>query len=150
MPISVPFTGGCACGAIRYECSAEPVMSFNCHCRDCQRASGSAFAANVYVPAPAFTFTKGEPQYYSVPGLNGNMHRGFCSACGSPIAVKGDAFPDLMGVSGASLDDPSGLEPTANTWMSGAQPWDYLNPDIPRYEHQPTEEEFHALLASRD
>lgn len=43
MPVSVPFTGGCACGAIRSDCSAAPLLVWKCHCRDCQRATGSAF-----------------------------------------------------------------------------------------------------------
>ena len=71
MPISVPFTGGCACGAIRYECSCEPLLCWKCHCRDCQRSSGSAFAVVVIVPATAFKFTKGEPNYYAVKGKSG-------------------------------------------------------------------------------
>lgn len=50
----VPFSGGCACGAIRYECSGEPLASLNGHCRDCQRASGSAFAAILIAPPPLF------------------------------------------------------------------------------------------------
>ncbi len=58
------FSGGCACGAIRYECNAESITMFNCHCRDCQRASGSAFSAVVYVPAKAVKITKGSPRYY--------------------------------------------------------------------------------------
>jgi len=58
------FTGGCACGAIRYEVTAEPIVMFNCHCRDCQRATGTAFSAVVYVPAKAFKITKGSPRYY--------------------------------------------------------------------------------------
>ena len=64
MSISVPFTGGCACGAIRYECSAEPVLSFNCYCRDCQRATGSAHAAVLLVPKDALRLTQGTPTYY--------------------------------------------------------------------------------------
>lgn len=61
MPVSTPFTGGCACGAIRYECSAEPLMSLNCHCRDCQRATGSAYNTVVGVPAAQVQFTQGSP-----------------------------------------------------------------------------------------
>ncbi|PYK62656.1 MAG: aldehyde-activating protein, partial [Verrucomicrobia bacterium] len=45
------FTGGCTCGAIRYECTAEPIVMFNCHCRDCQRGSGGPYTGVVYVPA---------------------------------------------------------------------------------------------------
>ncbi len=150
MPISVPFSGGCACGAIRYECSAEPLLTWKCHCRDCQRSTGSAFVGVVFVPAAALTLTKGNPKYYVVKGESGNtVRRGFCPDCGSPVIAKGDAFPDFQGVAVASLDDPSGVEPAADIWTASAQPWDYMNPALPKYEHQPTEEEFQALLASR-
>ena len=65
--MSVPFSGGCACGTIRYECSAAPpYLSANSHCRDCQRASGSAFAALLIVPLAAFALTRGDPKYYRV------------------------------------------------------------------------------------
>jgi hypothetical protein len=63
--MAVPFSGGCACGAIRYQCSAEPAFSWNCHCRDCQRASGSAFCPVLYVPRAALTIT-GQSRYYDV------------------------------------------------------------------------------------
>lgn len=70
MPI--PFTGGCICGAIRYECSAEPIFTGNCHCRDCQRATGSAFAPNVFAPCTAVTIT-GDVKYYDVKGDSGHI-----------------------------------------------------------------------------
>lgn len=150
MPVSVPFTGGCACGAVRYKCSAAPLLVWKCHCRTCQQATGSAFNLNVIVLASALTFTKGEPTYYVVTGGSGsNLYRGFCPMCGSPLGGKGDTFPGMRGVSGASLDDPSELEPVADIWTASAQPWDYLDPQTPKYEKQPTPDEFAALLAPR-
>jgi hypothetical protein len=60
-------SGGCACGAIHYECNADPVIMLNCHCRDCQRASGSAYAAVVVVPKAAVQM-RGKPRYHKVVG----------------------------------------------------------------------------------
>jgi hypothetical protein len=54
-----PFSDGCACGVIRYKCTAEPLLSLNCHCRDCQRETGSAFAPILVVHKTAFTLTHG-------------------------------------------------------------------------------------------
>jgi len=59
-----PFSGGCACCAIRYTCSAEPRYMGNCHCRDCQRATGSAYFAAVLVKETDFSLTSGEPAWY--------------------------------------------------------------------------------------
>ena len=94
MPTSL--TGGCACGAIRYACMADPLLALNCHCRDCQRASGTAFAAILRVPAAAFTVTQGEPKFFTVTGDSGNpVSRGFCSECGSPLFSRLSACPML-------------------------------------------------------
>ena len=57
-------TGGCLCGAVRYESTGEPGFALLCHCRDCQRQSGSAFAAGWRVPAAGFRVTQGEPKLY--------------------------------------------------------------------------------------
>ena len=103
----VPFSGGCACGAIRYECSAHPVFSWNCHCRDCQRASGSAFCPVLYVSKATLTIT-GKSKYYDVRAESGNqVSRGFCPECGSPVFIQAELVPDLQGLWAASLDDPS-------------------------------------------
>src|SRR6266849_7339317 len=113
MPMPTPWTGGCACGAIRYECAAAPFLALNCHCRDCQRASGSAYIAALVVPASAFTLRKGAPTYYAVTAESGHTtRRGFCPACGSPLVLKIDEFPALVSLRPASLDDPSWYRPT--------------------------------------
>ena len=140
MSISVPFTGGCACGAIRYECSAEPVMSFNCHCRDCQRASGSAYYPAVVVPASALTLTTGAPQYNSVKADSGHTkHYGFCRDCGSPVLGTIEEYPDRQVIAAGSFDDPSWFTPTMDFYATSAHPWDYMNPVLEKFETAPEE-----------
>ena len=65
--MSVSFTGGCQCGAVRYEFSGEPVFAGNCHCRDCQRSTGGAYAPAIGVPAPSLKI-HGAVKYYESPG----------------------------------------------------------------------------------
>jgi hypothetical protein len=117
------FSGGCACGAIRYRTQAEPMVMVNCHCRDCQRSTGSAYAAIMVLPASSVTLT-GEPRYYKTVGDAGKaVERGFCPACGSPVSAKLERFPDAIGIYAASLDDPSAYQPTLEIFTSSAQPW---------------------------
>jgi hypothetical protein len=133
-----PFTGGCACGAIRYQCEAEPLLTLNCHCRDCQRASGTAFAAISRVPAAAFTVSKGAPKFYTVRGDSGNkVSRGFCPECGSPLFSRLSGMPDVVGVRVGSLDDPSRYRPTMDIFVTRAQPWDFMNPELPKFPGYP-------------
>jgi hypothetical protein len=131
-------TGGCACGAIRYACTAEPLLALNCHCRDCQRASGSAFAAIIRLPAAAFTVTKGAPKFYTVPGDSGNrVSRGFCPECGSPVFSRLSGLPDVVGVRVGSLDDPSCYRSTMDIFVASVQPWDPMNPELPKFPGYP-------------
>ena len=79
------FTGGCICGGVRYECAADPIAMGNCHCRDCQRASGSAYAPALLVPASAVSIT-GEVKYYDVTGDSGSIvQHGFCTDLWCPF-----------------------------------------------------------------
>ncbi len=134
--MKTPFTGGCMCGAIRYECTAEPIATGLCHCRDCQRATGSAFAAGLVVPRSAVTIT-GEVKYYDVIGDSGGIvSRGFCPNCGSRLFAK-LPIPEVMGIMAGSLDDPSEFKPGMDLYTDIAQPWDYMNPDLPKFDKMP-------------
>jgi hypothetical protein len=138
--IKIPFNGGCACGAIRYECSVEPVRMVQCHCRDCQRFTGSAFVAAAIVPMDALKLSQGTPRYYrtsSSRGANFYVHRGFCAECGSPVVTKFDSGPHLIGIHAASLDDPGWFRPVFNMWTSDAQPWDCMDTSLPKFERYP-------------
>ena len=78
--MDVPFFGGCACGAVRYECSAAPVAMVNCHCRDCQRAGGTGFSSTGIVSANSFRLLRGEPKRYSITADSGHTaHRAFAA-----------------------------------------------------------------------
>jgi hypothetical protein len=136
--VAGPMTGGCLCGAVRYECTGEPVFSLLCHCRDCQRQSGSAYAAAVRVPATAFRVTQGEPKHYIKLADSGNqVTRAFCLECGCMLFLRVSARPDLVGIRVGTLDDPSWFRPQADIFVKSAQSWDYLNPHIPKYAAYP-------------
>ena len=135
--MATPFTGGCMCGAVRYECSAEPVMTANCHCRDCQRATGSAYVSVLFVPRNTISIT-GEVKYYDARGDSGNiLSRGFCPTCGSRLFGKPAVLPDLIGIMASSLDDPSTHRPAIDIYTDSAQPWDHMNPELPKYPKGP-------------
>ena len=131
------FTGGCACGAIRYEVNAEPIAMFNCHCRDCQHASGGPYTGVVYMPAKAVKITKGSPRYYttSSEAMGGNK-RGFCPDCGSRLF--GGITDTGHGITASSLDDPSVFKPQFEIWTSEAQPWDHIDPKLQKFERYST------------
>jgi hypothetical protein len=135
--MATPFTGGCMCGAVRYECSAVPGLTANCHCRDCQRATGTAYVSVLFVPRTAITIT-GEVKYYDVKGDSGHiLSRGFCPTCGSRLFGKPAVLPELMGIMPGSLDDPSPHQPAMDIYTASAQPWDYMNPELPKYPKGP-------------
>jgi hypothetical protein len=136
--ITTSFSGGCACGAIRYESTAEPLMMVHCHCRDCQQSSGGPFSSFVIVPTEAFRLVQGSLRFHASPSQMGGMtRRGFCPECGSPIQAKPDSTPDILAIRTASLDDPSWINPQIDVWTSDAQPWDQMNPALPKFEKYP-------------
>lgn len=137
--ITTPFFGGCACGAIRYESTAEPVLMIHCHCRDCQRSSGGPFSSLVIAPTEAFRLVQGTLRYHASPSeAGGRTRRGFCADCGSPLVVQPDVVPHLIAIRTASLDDPGWFVPQLDVWTSDAHPWDQMNPAVPKFPKYPS------------
>ena len=137
-PMPDSYGGGCACGRIRYECREEPRHMFNCHCRDCQNAIGSAYTAALLVPIAGFALLRGEPRYYQRPHDDGRtIERGFCPDCGTPLFARLSRLPELIGIRVGALDDPSWFKPQLDFWTTSAQPWDFMNPNLQKFERQP-------------
>ena len=131
-------TGGCQCGAVTFAFDRSAVVSAaHCHCRDCQRATGSAFATFCFVPAASFTL-EGEPKGHRVEGASGQgVVRSFCGECGSQLFSEVDVMPGIYFVKAGALDDASWLEPASSYWASSAQPWARPDPSIPAHEENP-------------
>jgi hypothetical protein len=135
----MPIThGGCACGAIRYECTAEPLFALLCHCRDCQREAGGAFIPVLAVPKAAFGVTQGDPKLFASAADSGHSTtRVFCGDCGSPLFGLPGSAPDLVTIRAGSLDDPSAFRPAQHVFAASAQPWDFLDPRLPKFDRLP-------------
>ncbi|MEG9861000.1 MAG: GFA family protein [Parvularculales bacterium] len=139
--MSNSISGGCLCGAVRYECDAEPVAFLICHCRDCRYVSGGNAAAVVIAPKPAFCITSGEDNvrgHTSDSDKGNQVTRQFCVQCGTPLFSKLHAMPDVWGIKAGSLDDASRLTPSATLWTSTAYSWALIHEDIPRFEKDPS------------
>ena len=131
------YKGGCMCGGVRYEVSADPVFTANCHCRDCQRDTGSAYYSGLAVPKTAVSIA-GEVKYYeSIADSGRSIARGFCPKCGSHVFTKPSAIPELIGIAATSLDDPSSFKPGMDFYIASAQSWDYMNPTLPKFPKMP-------------
>ncbi|MBR1019256.1 GFA family protein [Bradyrhizobium viridifuturi] len=131
--MSSALLGGCACGAVRYEIRADPILMMNCHCRDCQRVNGTAYAAIVVVADDAI-WMNGELNSYKVLGESGKeTRRKFCRRCGGQVAVELDIMPGRTGVHAGTLDDPSRYHPSLDLYVSSAQPWDQMLPHTEKF-----------------
>jgi len=132
-------TGGCQCGALRYEIRGEPVAVAACHCRDCQRQSGSAFSMSLLVPRDAFHWTTD-----ALPGhFEGRADSGavkdcvFCPRCGVRIYNALSSNPANFNVKPGTLDETADLEPVLHVWLSRRQRWVPLPEGARQFENNP-------------
>ena len=132
-------SGGCLCGAIRFDVDAAGVISaHHCHCRDCQRSTGSAMATIVIMPSAHYRLVSGTPKSHTVTAESGGkVTRSFCGDCGSPISSEVSAMPGVTFVKGGVFDDPRWIAPASSFWTSSAQPWAHVDSDIPGFEKNP-------------
>lgn len=128
-------TGGCLCGAVRYEWRGKGVSASYCHCTDCRKATGGPYTVGVGVDAAGLTLRSGTPKGYTTIADSGNpITREFCPECGSPLFTRAAVCPGLVWIKAGSLDEPQLIRPTHQTWVQMAVPWAYLSKDLPGYE----------------
>ena len=127
-------TGKCLCGQASYKVSGDAVATAICHCRSCQRQSGSALSIIIGFPADAIVQKGQLKTYHDTADSGATVYRRFCPECGSPLfSVMADA-PQVMFIKAGTLDDVSTLKPQFQIWCKSAQPWVELDPALPRFE----------------
>ena len=130
--------GGCLCGSVRYTSNAEPAMTVVCHCKDCQKQTGTAYSILVAVPEESFTVTGDSLKIFRNVGGSGQpVQRHFCNKCGSPIISKVTVIPGKVFIKAGTLDDTSWLQPQMNIWCSSRQPWVTIEENLPKAEKNP-------------
>ena len=117
-------TGGCLCGRVRYRASAEPLFTANCHCKHCQKTSGSPFSTVLGLPRESLVLEGALVSYEDKDTESGMaVNRKFCGHCGSPIVSEVTAAPAVVFLKSGSLDDTSQVKPQMDIWCDHAQPW---------------------------
>ena len=128
-------TGGCLCGAVRYECSHDPGPIVVCHCLDCRKAGGAGAAYIMRVPVESVVLRQGQPGSYAKRADSGNLiTRYFCTECGSQLYSQREDLPQYTALRVGSLDDAAPLEIGMHIWTSSALPWMPMDEPVPRHE----------------
>lgn len=134
------YEGGCLCGSVRYRLGAEPLTCYVCHCTDCQRRTGSAFAVSLIVPAAALEITRGSTSPYSATLADGRVKRGqLCAECGTRLWGEPRLNQAIRVLQPGTLDEPSRFRPVAHIWTRSAQPWVVIPEGVAVFVEQPEE-----------
>src|ERR1700704_4215705 len=137
---ALPMTGGCPCGAVRYQIESFPLLLYSCNCTNCQRASGSAFALNMPVAAKDFRILQGSPKGWRRPSPSGaDVTSWFCGDCGGRIYGERKGRPATGNPRAGTLDDTPWRTPVAHMSQRSAQPWVQPAPGAECHEIGPSD-----------
>lgn len=140
-------SGGCLCGAVRYEVEGEAVMAGHCHCLDCQKASGAGHATHAFFPDAAVRIS-GELRDYSKTADSGaQVTRSFCPTCGSSLFSRSSNMPGGMTVCVGTLDNSDSIPMHLRVYDKRRRAWDAVDPGLPAFAVMPPREQQPAAAA---
>jgi hypothetical protein len=130
---TMTWTGGCLCGAIRYEAKVTTSKNWYCHCRMCQKASGSVVSTSAIIPKSKLQIIKGDPKFYQ---SSQHIERGFCADCGSPMFFR-PSNEDWISILSGTLDDPELAPPEGHYGVESRISWLKIEDDLKKECTQP-------------
>lgn len=128
--------GSCLCGKVSYEVHRLPRSMYCCHCSMCRKATGSAFAVNMWVREVDLVVNDDQSlikAFQSSPG----EHRYFCSGCGSPLYSKARAREGVVSIRCGTLDEDPTIRPTEHIYAASKAPWFDICDELPQYPEEP-------------
>jgi hypothetical protein len=129
--------GRCLCGKVTYQIDGEPLVVAHCHCRDCQRLTGSGHSTGAMFPVAQIR-VEGELSEFQLVAESGNtVTRSFCGGCGSPLFGRNTGMAGVMTVCVGTLDDPAAVTPQLTVFARSRNHWDAFDSGLPTYEAQP-------------
>ena len=133
-----PFaTGHCLCGGVSFTIKATPQMTGQCHCKDCQRASGTGHMSLAFFRREDVDI-KGTTASFAVKADSGNTNtRHFCPKCGGRVYGENSARPGMVGIAAGAIDDNSWFKPGRVVYVKDQPAWDVTATDIPRFDMMP-------------
>lgn len=131
-------SGGCYCGALKYEAKGEPMASFQCHCRECQFYSGGGANYSMAMPIDGFHYTQGKPKEFTRSDLEVAATRAFCGECGTAVASYYPGPPHAMILKVGCFDDPSVFQPAMALFTCDKQLFHHIPDDLPSFERAPS------------
>lgn len=130
-------SGGCYCGDVRYEITAAPVVSAQCHCRTCQHFSGGGPNYYMLIPPEGFAYSAGSPKAYARPDLENAVTREFCAACGAHLLTRRPGLRQIV-LKAGTLDDPSAYgQPKMAIFCAEMAPFHVVPEGIPAFDGLP-------------
>ena len=127
--------GGCSCGAVRYRLGSAPLFVHCCHCRDCQKQTGTAFVLNALIETDRVAQLSGEVTGYGMPTDSGRPHTIFrCTVCATAVWSEYGGVNKLRFIRVGTLDDPSALPPDVHIYTRSKLPWVALPEGVPSFE----------------
>lgn len=131
-------TGGCLCGAVRFEVDGPAIGAGFCYCRDCQKVSGGMPAAVAVFARSGYRLTAGPPAVHQATAESGGqVTRMFCAKCGTHLSAYNEKHPEMLPIKVGTIDQPFDFEPSANLWTRSALTWHPLDRSAPSFPTQP-------------
>ena len=135
--MTIRFSGGCLCGAVRYMCDERPVMAGHCHCEDCQRLTGSGHSTGAMYSVGQVVISGPIGEYTLTSNAGNQVTRVFCPSCGSPIYGRNSGMPGFITLSLGTFNDARGFEPAVVIFARNRKPWDLMDNSLATFDDQP-------------
>lgn len=131
------FEGHCSCGAVRFTADGEAKVMANCHCTDCRRFTGAAYASLIFMERGDVKIEGETTSFEHVSDRGNKMTKRFCPVCGSQMFTESEGRPTMIGFRAGSLVDASEFKPKVNVYLSSKIPSTPLDPEIPGFDKLP-------------